>query len=173
MKKLFCLLLLLRVIVTFSQENGETIEISLEETKNVVTPKPLPLPFTSRSVEKMAILKECESVDNDNKPKQQECLANELQNKILAKFPEFDEVADSLEIGTAITKLQFVLDKNGKIREIITTKGGNEHLSEFVIKLMNEIKNLLEFKPAQVQGNNVDMIFQLPLKYNRNMNSVR
>jgi len=173
MKKLFCLLLLFIVIVAFSQENGETIEISLEETKNAVTPKPFPLPFTARSVEKMAILKECESVDQNNKPKQQECLANELQNKILAKFPEFDEIADSLEIETAITKLQFVLDKNGRIREITATKGGNEHLSEFVIKVMNEMKNSLEFKPAQIQGKNVDMVFQLPLKYNRKMDSGR
>ncbi len=167
MKKLFSLLLLLNFIIVFSQENYETINMSVEDTKNDNPPKPS-LNFTARSVEKMVILKECKSVDEKNKHEQQKCLAIELTNKISSRFPEFDEISDSLKIETAVAKLQFVMDKEGKVNEIKAVRGGNEQLSEFIVKILNEIKDSLQFEPAQVEGKNVDMVFQLPVKYERN-----
>jgi|GEM_PF-6508870 len=170
MKRLFCLLLLLNFLNVFSQENKQTIDISLEDTKNDSSPKP-DLNFTARSVEKMVILKECQSVDENNKSELQRCLADELKNRISVRFQEFDGIADSLKIETAVAKLQFVLDKEGKINEIKTVRGGNELLSEFILLVFTEMKDFLEFEPAQVGGKNVDMVFQLPIKYERNINS--
>lgn len=167
MKKItFTTLFLLSSIFIFSQQNENVIERSIDETSHDIPPKPS-LHFTSREVDKMVILKECTSADSNNKIELQKCIAGELMNRISQRFSEFDKIADSLQINEATAKIKFVFDKNRKLDKIQSMTGGNPNLAKFVKSVFDEIKETIEFEPAQIKGEKVDLVFQLPVKYVR------
>ncbi|SMC35866.1 hypothetical protein [Moheibacter sediminis] len=124
--------------------------------------------FTAREVDKMVVLKECQKTDENNKNDLQRCMAEILKSRIEESYSEFDGKADSLQIQDAMMKLQFVLDKNEKVNDIKTVSGGNSHFSEFVKKVFEEMKETIEFESAQIGGEKVNLVFQLPVKYLRN-----
>ncbi|MFA7686336.1 MAG: hypothetical protein WCY25_00565 [Moheibacter sp.] len=165
MKKLLLFIVWIFPVLSFSQEN------KIWRSPVPVPPaiRPAPDKFTARQVDKMAVLKECEKVEESNKTQLQKCLADELKHKIYDRFIEFDQVADSLQLDKAVMKLQFVLGKDGKVGQVKTMSGGNIHLTGFVEKIFEEIKETIEFRPAQVDGQSVDLVFQLPVVYERNL----
>lgn len=163
MKKLLLFAVWIFPVLSFSQEN------KIWRSSVPVPPeiRPTPDKFTARQIDKMAVLKECETVEESDKSQLQKCLADELKSRISDRFTEFDQVADSLQLDKAVMKLQFVLDKDGKVNQVQTMRGGNIHLAAFVEKIFEEIKETIEFQPAQVDGENVNLVFQLPVIYER------
>lgn len=123
--------------------------------------------FTAREVAYMAIFPGCETIDINDKINLQKCLAQELNNRLGAKLENFAEELDKKGISEAVAKLQFVIDKNGKIIQVKPMDGGSADLQiasqNALIEISNEIGKI---SPASLEdGRPVNLVFQLPVKY--------
>ncbi|NLN33795.1 MAG: hypothetical protein GX159_09425 [Flavobacteriaceae bacterium] len=164
MKNLLTILCLIASLFAYTQER----EVWGTEVPKSLDKKPHSGRYTPREVEKMAILKECKSVDENNKSELQLCLADEFRNKISQKFSEFDKIADGLQLSESTIKIFFVLSKEGEIKDIKTYDFGSKELSAFCAEALENLNSKIQFEPAQIDGEKVDLVFQLPVKYIRN-----
>lgn len=123
--------------------------------------------FTFREVAYMAIFPGCEKVDVNDKANLQKCLAKELNNRLGAKLENFAEELDKKGYTSAVAKLQFVIDKNGKIIQVKPMEEGNVELKEASKNALIEISNEIgKISPATLDdGMPVNLVFQLPVKY--------
>lgn len=123
--------------------------------------------FTAREVSYMAIFPGCERVDVNDKKELQSCLSKRLNELLGQKLEKFADHMDRTGITTAVAKLQFVIDKEGKIVQVKAMSGGNKELGIESEKAMNQIAgNIKKIRPATLEdGTPVNLVFQLPVKY--------
>lgn len=158
MKKLLAVLFLYISLLGFAQEMPYSMGSA---------PKSKSENFSTKEVEKMAILKECKFIDENNRIEQDICLKDVLTKKILDRLPEFNNIADSVQLSVAEIKLQFIMDKDGNVKKIKSMSGGNAYLGRFVEKVFEEFKETIEFEPAKKEGSNVNIFVHLPIRYSR------
>jgi len=126
--------------------------------------------FYARDVAYMAVFPGCEKFSND-KDKSQDCMAKKLQDELGAQLDDFGEIANANNIRQATAKLQFVVDKSGKIVQVKTMNGGNAELSKEAQKAMERIsKKFIQkgklIRPAKLDdGTPVNMVFTIPVKF--------
>jgi len=126
--------------------------------------------FYARDVAYMAVFPGCEKFSKD-KFKSQDCMAKKLQGELGIQLDDFREIANTNNIGQATAKLQFVVDKSGKIAQVRTMNGGNAKLSQEAQKAMERISEKFIQKgkfirPAKLDdGTPVNMVFTIPVKF--------
>ncbi len=123
--------------------------------------------WTAKEVGYMAVFPGCEKIDVNDKAALQRCLSKEINQLLGDKLYSFTDKMESMGITTAVAKLQFVIDKDGKIVQVKQMSGGNQELGEASEKALNEIAMEIEkIQPAALNdGKPINLFFQLPVKY--------
>ncbi|SMC35885.1 energy transducer TonB [Moheibacter sediminis] len=157
MKHYLSLTFLLYLFVLNAQ-NSELNKIPIDVSKKELTAK---------EVSHMAVFPGCENHDVNDKKVLQSCIASEINSRLGAKLENFAEELDKKGYTSAVAKLQFVIDKNGKIIQVKAMEGGNADLKEASKNALIEISNEIgKISPATLEdGTPVNLIFQLPVKY--------
>ncbi len=121
--------------------------------------------FTARQVAEMAIFPGCES--ETDKSELQKCFSQNISNLLSAKLWNFTDKMTELKINSASAKLQFVVDKNGKLIQIVAMSGGNVELAQASEKALKEIATEISvIRPALLEdGSPVNLVFQLPVRF--------
>src|SRR5690606_26976655 len=112
----------------------------------------------------------CEKFKGD-KTKLQQCLSQKLNDELSDQLSDFAEVLNDRGETQAVAKLQFVIDKSGKIIQVQPMKGGSAELGKESEKALERIASRLAsrgkiIEPAKLEdGSPVNLVFQLPVKY--------
>lgn len=140
------------------------------------TPQPTPAKpdnkeYFVRDVSKMAIFPGCEKFKND-KQKAQSCFGEKLQKELSQYLDDYKEIAERQNIYQAQAKVQFVINKEGKLVNIKAVSGGDNTLSEESEKALEKIalkliRNHKYIEPAEFSdGTKANLIFAIPIKFN-------
>lgn len=123
--------------------------------------------FTAKEVGYMAVFPGCERIDVNNKKDLLSCFSNELNELLVKNLEKFSHKMDKQGLTSAVAKLQFVVDKNGKIVQVIAMSGGNQELGLESVKAMNAIAGKIKkIQPAALEdGTPVNLVFQLPVRF--------
>lgn len=163
MKKIIQFILL---IFTFSvlnaQETLDKYPVDVSEKGN----------FTAREVGYMAVFPGCESIDEKDKVNLQKCFSAKLSELLQKELKDFHKEMEKNGYFKAHTIVQFVADKHGKIIQIKALNGGNEDLAIASEKAFNRIASKIKkIKPAALaDGSPVNLVFQLPIRYQVEIN---
>jgi len=126
--------------------------------------------FTARQVSEMAVYPGCEKFKGD-KNKLQQCLSQKLNDELIDQLSDFADIMNDRGETQAVAKLQFVIDKSGKIIKVEPMKGGSVELGKESEKALERIASRLAsrgkiIEPAKLEdGSPVNLVFQLPVKY--------
>lgn len=126
--------------------------------------------FTARQVSEMAIYPGCEKFKGD-KNKLQQCLSQKLNDELVDQLSDFADILNDRGETQAVAKLQFVIDKSGKIIKVEPMKGGSADLGRESEKALERIASRLSsrgkvIEPAKLEdGSPVNLVFQLPVRY--------
>src|SRR5690606_3461359 len=130
--------------------------------------------FTARQVSEMAVYPGCER-HKGNKTELQKCLQKNLTEELIDQLSDYGEVMNDRGESQAISKIQFVIDKSGKIIQVQAMKGGggaiNADLGKESEKALQRIATRLSsrgknIQPAKLEdGSSVNLVFQLPVRY--------
>lgn len=139
------------------------------ETASTEAPENTNRTMLPRDVTQMAIFPGCER-HADDKMKLQTCLSEKLQAE-LSTYMSFDEIAQKQGINEASARVQFVIDKSGKIVDVKTLSGGNAELSNESKQALERISKKLIQKGKYIQpakfndGTPVNLIFTIPVRF--------
>lgn len=148
-------------------DNGNGSSETDSETNVEATEKTT---YYVRDVANMAIFPGCEKFAGNN-DKLQKCLSDQLNKELSGQLTEFEVIANRQGIDQAVAKLQFIIDKSGRIIEIKTLNGGNKELSLESRDALEKIsKRMVQkgkyIKPASFKdGTPVNLIFTIPVKF--------
>ncbi|SMC43249.1 energy transducer TonB [Moheibacter sediminis] len=140
--------------------NGEKVE----ENNNT---------YYARDVSEMAVFPGCERFTGNNL-KLTNCMSEQLQKELANQITDFESTAQRQGINEAVAKIQFVIDKSGKIVGVKTVNGGNVELSKEAKEALERIsKRLVQkgkyIKPAKFNdGTDVNLILTIPVKFTSN-----
>ncbi len=133
--------------------------------------KPVPnRNFSPREVSEMAIYPGCEKFKGD-KEKLQSCLAQKLSDALTDQLADFGDVLNNRGETKVTAKLQFVIDKSGKIIQVKPMSGGNADLGREAKSALERIATRLSssgktIQPAKLSdGTSVGMNFSLPVTF--------
>lgn len=144
-----------------STENG-TGTGDVGETNNTV--------YKVRDVAQMAIFPGCERFAGNNE-KLQDCMSEQLQNELGNQLSDFENIAHRQNINEAMAKVQFIIDKSGKIIDVKPLNGGNAELSKEAKQALERIsKRMVQkgkfIKPAKFEdGTAVNVMFAIPVRF--------
>lgn len=157
MKKLLSIICLTLTFISLKSQNKELDKFPVEVSKEN---------FTAHEVSYMVVAPGCKRIDHNNKKDLQTCFAQVLNNLLETRFGSFIDKMDKEGLTSAIAKVQFIIDKNGKIIDVKAMSGGNAELGIEVVKAMNTIAEKMgKIQPATlVDGTPVNLFFQLPVK---------
>lgn len=139
-------------------------------TKQPETPKTDENIYSPRVVTKMAVFPGCENAGTSKKALQ-DCMAEKLSGELGIQLSDFGEIASRNNIDQAQTKLNFIVDKSGKIIEVKATNGGNQTFSKEAQDALKRISERLAkkgkyLKPAELDdGTTVNMSFTIPVHF--------
>jgi|SRR5690606_27281229 len=140
-----------------------------DNINNNVVPAPEKI-FNARDVSKMAVFPGCEKAGNTKKALQ-DCMAAKLQEELGVQLSDFGETASRNNYEKVSARLNFVVDKSGRIINVRTLTGGNEEFSKEAQQALNRISERLMrkgkyLKPAQLNdGTNVNLNFTIPVQF--------
>lgn len=129
-------------------------------------PKAPTTDYTARQVETMAIYPGCEPTAS--KVELQKCLQQNLNDLLADYLADFSDKMNEMGIDLAVAKVQFVIDKNGKMIQIKSMEGGTPELGEAAeIAMLKIATSIPRIEPATLTGGEkVNMIFQMPIRFN-------
>lgn len=141
--------------------------------KPVAKPEPAKN-FTAREVKDMAIYPGCEKLKGE-KDKLQACMQKELQKELNDQLSDFAETMNDSGESRAVARVQFIVDKSGKITQIKAVEAGgsniNKKLATEAEKAMQRISSRLTargktIEPAKLEdGSSVNLVFVLPVTF--------
>lgn len=126
--------------------------------------------YNEREVARIPVFPGCEKAGN-SKEDLAACMSAALQRELNTQLGDFGEIAHRENITSAKAKLQFIIDKSGKIVQINAVKGGNTELSKEAKDALERISNRLVqkgkfIKPASLSdGTVVNMVFSIPVQF--------
>lgn len=151
-------------------EEGGTGKGGDDDSGNEAPEQPKKSTFTVREVSQMAVFPGCEKFAG-NKTKLQTCLSEQLQKELGTQLNDFNDVAQRQGINEAVAKVQFVIDKNGKIIQVKALNGGNVELSKESKEALERIAKRMVQKGKYIQpakfedGTPVNLAFTIPVKF--------
>lgn len=168
----------LSTIVSGDTESGGDADVGIQTSDNggsgtdsgTTVEQPEKTNYYVRDVANMAIFPGCEKFTGNN-DKLQKCLSNQLNKELSGQLSGFEVIANREGIDQAVAKLQFIIDKSGRIIEIKTLSGGNKELSQESRDALEKIsKRMIQkgkyIKPATFKdGTPVNLIFTIPVKF--------
>lgn len=138
-------------------------------------PQAPPVNYTARQVKDMAIYPGCDKFKGD-KEGLQRCMQQKLNLELIDQLSDFAQVMSDAGETKAVTRVQFVIDKNGNITQIKAVEGNgpviNKKLAVESEKAMQRISKRLSsgrksIEPAKLDdGTPANVIIILPVNYN-------
>lgn len=123
--------------------------------------------YTAKDVAQMAVFPGCEKF-NDKKDLQS-CISEEINKQLVSVLDPQIDFLQGLRMKEIVSKLNFVITKNGKISGIEHAEG-NYQLNEIAITAFQNYAKNLQVKPASIEdGTLVNLVFQLPIKVTLNL----
>src|SRR5690606_39934395 len=130
--------------------------------------------YSARQVSEMAIYPGCERHRGD-KTKLTQCFQNNLTQELIDQLSDVAEIMNNRGESQAVTRLQFVVDKSGKIIQVQAQQGVgggiNVELGKEAEKALQRIASRLAnrgrtIQPAKLEdGSEVNLSFQIPVRY--------
>lgn len=139
-------------------------------TKQPETPEADDKIYMPRLVSKMAVFPGCENAGTTKKALQ-DCMAEKLSNELGIQLNDFGTIASRNNINQAQTKLNFIVDKSGKIVEVKAVSAGDQTFSKEAQDALKRISERLAkkgkyLKPAELDdGTKVNMSFTIPVQF--------
>src|SRR5690606_1332314 len=139
-------------------------------TKQPETPEADDKIYMPRLVSKMAVFPGCENAGTTKKALQ-DCRAEKLSNELGIQLNDFGTIASRNNINQAQTKLNFIVDKSGKIVEVKAVSAGDQTFSKEAQDALKRISERLAkkgkyLKPAELDdGTKVNMSFTIPVQF--------
>ncbi len=126
--------------------------------------------YTARQVYGMAVYPGCEEFQVEQKAELSQCLSKNLTLKLTDLMNDFWMVLEDFNTEKAVCRIQFVIDKDGKmvdIRPMETNNYLNQLLGLVSASSMRKIaEQIPPIQPATLDdGSPVSMIFVLPVNY--------
>lgn len=126
--------------------------------------------YTARQVYGMAVYPGCEEFQVEQKAELSQCLSKNLTLKLTNLMNDFWMVMEDFNTEKAVCRIQFVIDKDGKmvdIRPMETNNYLNQLLGLVSASSMRKIaEQIPPIQPATLDdGSPVSMIFVLPVNY--------
>jgi len=154
MKKIFTLILLQTIYFLNAQLDKIPVDVAREE-------------LTIKEVGFMAVFPGCERLNIHDKAALQSCMSKELSSLLTKEIESFSDKMDEQGLISAVAKVQFVIDKSGKLVQVKALTGGNAELGLFSEQGLKRIaQNIKKIQPAILDdGTPVNLVFQLPIKF--------
>lgn len=123
--------------------------------------------LTVREVQKLPIFPGCESIDANDKAGLIKCMQSNLNELLADNMSDFHDKMEELEMSHAALKIQFVIDKEGKITQIEAKGEQSKELNYLAELSMQRIASSIPAcRPGELEdGSKVNMVFQLPVRY--------
>lgn len=126
--------------------------------------------YNVRDVAKVAVFPGCESAGNNEKELLR-CMSASLQKQLGDQLEDFNAIAQRYNVNLAKTRLQFVVDKNGRITQIKAAKGNSPEFDREAKAALDRIAKRMANRKQFLQaaelddGSKVNMNFSLPIQY--------
>ena len=121
--------------------------------------------YTARQVTKMAVFPGCEKFTSNIDLR--DCFTEKLTKQLSKDLDPQIEFFLGFRTNAIVAKLEFVVSKQGKLIEVKSIVGGNSQLGNKAVESLVNYSKRLTIQPAILENNEpVNLIFQLPIKYN-------
>lgn len=127
--------------------------------------------ITAKNAAVMAIYPGCESESKKGNPALTKCMSDKISKELGNELTDFAETASRNNIGSAVAKMQFIVNKNGEISQVKPLSGSNQDLGKEAKSALERInKQILrkgkKITPAKLEdGSDANLIFSIPVKF--------
>lgn len=121
--------------------------------------------YTARQVTKMVVFPGCEKFTTNTDL--QKCFTEKLTKQLSKDLDPQIDFFLGLRTTGFVAKIEFVVNKQGELIEIKNIAGGNSQFGNKAVESLVNYSKRLTIQPAILENNEpVNLIFQLPIKYN-------
>ena len=140
------------------------------------TPEPVKpdVAITAKNAAVMAIYPGCESESKKGNAALTKCMSDKISKELGGELSDFAETASRNNIGSAVAKMQFIVNKNGEISQVKPLSGSNQDLGKEAKSALERInKQILrkgkKITPAKLEdGSDANLIFSIPVRFQTN-----
>ncbi|RRT93796.1 hypothetical protein [Empedobacter falsenii] len=140
------------------------------------TPDPVKpdVAITAKNAAVMAIYPGCESESKKGNAALTKCMSDKISKELGGELSDFAETASLKNLGTAVAKMQFIVNKNGEISQVKPLSGSNQDLGKEAKSALERInKQILrkgkKITPAKLEdGSDANLIFSIPVRFQTN-----
>ena len=140
------------------------------------TPDPVKpdVAITAKNAAVMAIYPGCESESKKGNAALTKCMSDKISKELGGELSDFAETASRNNIGSAVAKMQFIVNKNGEISQVKPLSGSNQDLGKEAKSALERInKQILrkgkKITPAKLEdGSDANLIFSIPVRFQTN-----
>lgn len=137
-------------------------------------PKKPDVAITAKNAAVMAIYPGCESESKKGNAALTKCMSDKISKELGGELSDFAETASRNNIGSAVAKMQFIVNKNGEISQVKPLSGSNQDLGKEAKSALERInKQILrkgkKITPAKLEdGSDANLIFSIPVRFQTN-----
>ena len=161
------------------EESPEGNKVGKQNTDIPEGPKTLELKkpdvaITAKNAAVMAIYPGCESESKKGNAALTKCMSDKISKELGGELSDFAETASRNNIGSAVAKMQFIVNKNGEISQVKPLSGSNQDLGKEAKSALERInKQILrkgkKITPAKLEdGSDANLIFSIPVRFQTN-----
>ena len=161
------------------EESPEGNKVGKQNTDIPEGPKTLELKkpdvaITAKNAAVMAIYPGCESESKKGNAALTKCMSDKISKELGGELSDFAETASQKNLGTAVAKMQFIVNKNGEISQVKPLSGSNQDLGKEAKSALERInKQILrkgkKITPAKLEdGSDANLIFSIPVRFQTN-----
>ena len=127
--------------------------------------------ITAKNAAVMAIYPGCENESKKGNAALTKCMSDKISKELGGELSDFAETASRNNIGLAVAKMQFIVNKNGEISQVKPLSGSNQDLGKEAKSALERInKQILrkgkKITPAKLEdGSDANLIFSIPVKF--------
>jgi len=137
-------------------------------------PKKPDVAISAKNAAVMAIYPGCESESKKGNAALTKCMSDKISKELGGELSDFAETASRNNIGSAVAKMQFIVNKNGEISQVKPLSGSNQDLGKEAKSALERInKQILrkgkKITPAKLEdGSDANLIFSIPVRFQTN-----
>ncbi|MGV0848233.1 energy transducer TonB [Empedobacter falsenii] len=159
-----------------SDEGNKVDKQNTDIPEGPKTPDPVKpdVAITAKNAAVMAIYPGCESESKKGNAALTKCMSDKISKELGGELSDFAETASRNNIGSAVAKMQFIVNKNGEISQVKPLSGSNQDLGKEAKSALERInKQILrkgkKITPAKLEdGSDANLIFSIPVRFQTN-----
>lgn len=153
---------------TYTGAQVAVVNNTISESKKPTTPEKI----NARQAKVMAIYPGCEKVKSQGNDALTKCMSQRLSQDLSNELIDFSAEAERNNLTSAVAKMQFIVNTNGEITQIVPISGSDDRLAKASEKALTTINRRLQQKGKKIiaaettNGEKADLIFSIPVKFN-------